>query len=329
MSCRQCPVCGGQAKRPAFPISTCWNGKEFLYMACGRCGSTFVDPVPDAADFEKMYSKENYHNEHYSTCAVGKYRDSMKLLKDLAGDKNTLLDFGCGNGSFIAVAKEQGFDCTGVEIDAETIRFAQNNSGCPVYTWEELRTRENRFDVIHLGDVLAHLPDPASLMIDLATLLQPGGLIFVEGPLENNHSLVYFSTLFFAWVKRLSGQFVPGHHAPTRLFFDTAHAQKEFFSKRLGFREIEFRVYETGWPYYLPGENLSFSPANFLKSIIGRLAVLISGVSVGNGVVFGNRFSGFYTVTEISSKRSKVSKAPATLPPPLSKNLSNAIAYST
>lgn len=50
-----------------------------------------------------------------------------------------------------------------------------------------LETPFQRFDAIHLGDVLEHLPHPASLLRELEPL---GGVFFIEGPLENNPSLV-------------------------------------------------------------------------------------------------------------------------------------------
>src|ERR1700694_4504018 len=110
MIARTCPICRGPGYRPAFSFRPIWNGKEFRYLACGQCRATFVDPIPDAADFELMYSKSNYHDEYYSIPAIEKYRGSARLLKSLVGSKVQLLDFGCGNGSFLSAAKLEGFE---------------------------------------------------------------------------------------------------------------------------------------------------------------------------------------------------------------------------
>jgi len=287
---RQCPVCGGNGETGVFPYATHWNGKEFSYIRCSECRSTFVDPVPDAEDFEKMYSKENYHDEHYSECAVEKYSGSAMLLRSQVGGGKTLLDFGCGNGAFLMAAKTAGFRCAGVEMDAKTIEFASSNSGCPVYTLKQLQLRNERFDVIHMGDVLEHLPDPVTLFEDLKAFLNEGGMFFVEGPLENNPSPVYFSARLFGLVKKIIGISVVGNHAPTHLLRVSATAQQKFFSKRLQFDEQYFEVYETGWPYLLP-ESRGIS----IKILIGRFAKVLEGMHFGK-VVFGNRFYGLYKI---------------------------------
>lgn len=281
---RPCPVCGGKGERQVFPYRTTWNGKTFQYIECRGCGSTYVDPSPTELDFQKMYSKVNYHNEHYSECSVKNYRKSTSLLRSQVENVTTLLDFGCGNGAFLAAAKEDGFTATGVEFDSETILFASENSGCPVFTLNEIMERGEKFEVIHLGDVLEHLPDPASLFKELESLLVDNGVFFVEGPLENNPSPVLFSARLFGWAKKNIKAGAGGTHAPTHLLRVSESAQRNFFMRRLGYREHYFSVSETGWPYLLPDGS-----TGLLKNMIGRFAVLLSGVRLGP-IVFGNRF---------------------------------------
>ncbi len=291
---RPCPICSGAANGAAFPFSTEWNGKRFSYVRCAGCATTFVDPSPDEEDFAKMYSKANYHDEHYSVVAVEQYRQSIRILKGLVGDKVSLLDFGCGNGSFISAGKQEGLYCVGVEMDADTIRFAQANSGCLVLTLDALKQSGRLFDVIHLGDVLEHLPQPADLLRDLESLLRPGGMFFVEGPLENNPSAVYTTARLFAWGAALLGRRKAGHHAPTHLFRVDASNQRAFFVGRMKYRERHFAVYETGWPYYNADEPFRLAPGFIVKSTIGLIAVALGGARAPSGGRFGNRFSGLF-----------------------------------
>jgi len=291
---RACPICGGEAKGRAFPFSTDWNGKCFAYLACDPCNATFVDPVPDAADFAVMYSKANYHDEHYSVVAIERYRQSIRLLKGLVGDQIRLLDFGCGNGSFIGAGRLEGVDCAGVEIDPETIAFAKANSGCPVMTLEEMKVSGRMFDVIHLGDVLEHLPQPSDLLKDIEYLLAPGGRFFIEGPLENNASLVYSSARLFATIGRLLGRAQRGSRTPTHLFRVDSVNQRAFFTDRMGYKELYFSIHETGWPYYIIGKPFRLSPRFLLKSAIGRAAIALGGRATPWGGTFGNRFAALY-----------------------------------
>ena len=79
-----------------------------------------------------------------------------------------------------------------------------------------MKASGRRYDIIYMGDVLEHLPAPAATLRDLDGLLAPGGLFFVEGPLEDNVSLVYYSArlfglpsemiyLFVAWLGMVGG----------------------------------------------------------------------------------------------------------------------------
>ena len=296
MTVRDCPICGGNAAGLTFPYATQWNGKLFSYFACASCKATFVDPAPNDADFALMYSKANYHDEHYSRVAAENYRASIQLLKKQAPQVHSLLDFGCGNGAFITAGHQEGLECAGVEMDAATIDFAKVNSGCPVDTLEATRASGRTFDCIHLGDVLEHLPQPSVLLHELEGLLAPCGLFFIEGPLENNPSPVAAMAQFFGNAKRRLGDKKPGTHKPTHLFRVDATNQRAFFTNVMGYGERYFAVYETGWPYYEQGASWRWSPGFVIKQSIGHVARALGGKAVPGGGTFGNRFAGLYAL---------------------------------
>jgi 2-polyprenyl-3-methyl-5-hydroxy-6-metoxy-1,4-benzoquinol methylase len=287
---RECPICGAGAKRLAFPYGTVFNGTEFFYFKCAVCGSTFVSPVPSQADFEKMYSVENYHDCHYREIRTdGHYSDSIQFLKQNCAGRRSVVDFGCGNGSFLAVAKDNNFECAGIEFHPSAIANVRNKTGLPVTTLEEARASGRRFEIIHLGDVLEHLPDPTDTIKTLASLLSPEGVFYIEGPLENQSSAVYLSARSIKALRRTLGHRIPGATAPTHLFRVNARNQKQFFTNRLGYRCLAFHVYETGWPYLSPAHSRSVS--TMFKSTIGWAAIALSTVvRFGPYRVFGNRF---------------------------------------
>src|SRR6185503_3056060 len=99
---RKCPLCDGPPVDTAFPELTVWNGSKFTYVRCGGCSSTYVDPCPSPAQFAEMYSKESYHDVYYNRFDPARHLESLRVLKRFAQSGSTLLDFGCGDGSFIA-----------------------------------------------------------------------------------------------------------------------------------------------------------------------------------------------------------------------------------
>lgn len=77
----------------------------------------------------------------------------------------------------------------------------------------------------------------------------------------------------------------------------TAEGQRRFFRERLGYRELDFEMFESGWPYFVAGRSLE-SPTDFMKQAIGRLAVLIGNAQPRSWRVLGNRFRAILDVGE-------------------------------
>lgn len=285
-----CPLCDSMPGKISFPYFNDWNGSRFKYRQCVKCKTSFILPIPKKIDFEKMYSKSAYHDIHYNNIDFSLAQKSIYRFAPHLVAGSSLLDFGCGNGNFLLAARLAGFACSGVEYEISARQLAMENSGCPVYTLDELFRRKDKFDVIHLGDVLEHLADPFLMMNELSLLLKPGGYFIIEGPLEANPSIVYFSIIFFAWIKKLLGVYSGLKIPPTHLFMTNANAQLIFFTNRLNYRCIKYETYETGWPYLSKKSLKGFNFIIILKSTLGCLAIIFSFILP----VFSNRFAGIF-----------------------------------
>jgi SAM-dependent methyltransferase len=99
-----------------------------------------------------------------------------------------VLDFGCGEGTFVRQAKDEGWSAVGVDlnealIDAANVHWGFND----LYkmTLEELLKTGWKFDAIYSNQVFEHLRRPVEVGVALTTLLAPGGLIYLEVPNAN------------------------------------------------------------------------------------------------------------------------------------------------
>jgi SAM-dependent methyltransferase len=284
---RCCPLCCGRADSIAFPYATCFNESMFYYLKCSSCSSVFVDPVPDVNTFSRMYSKNAYHDCHYEGVEHGPYVESARLLRKYLPKNSLVLDYGCGLGVFLKALKSAGFVPYGVDYDVDAARFAGEDAGCQTASVSGFFALSTKpvFDSIHLGDVLEHLPNPYETLCQLLDYLRPGGVLFVEGPLEINPSPVYHFARSFGYIKRLLKQDNYNDHPPTHLY-RTGAKQQLAFLERLD-TELEckvWEVYETGWPYTDGGTT---------KKIIAQIAVALGGRSCF-GSTFGNRFKGIF-----------------------------------
>lgn len=99
------------------------------------------------------------------------------------GRGDELLDIGCGNGEFLAVARDLGYRVTGIEIDDNAIEVA-SQTGFDVIKAALPHTsfEANRFQQITLNHVIEHLHDPMASLSEICRLLKPGGRLWIRFP---------------------------------------------------------------------------------------------------------------------------------------------------
>lgn len=98
-------------------------------------------------------------------------------------DGGRLLDVGCGNGGFLALAQQAGWHATGVDFDAGAVQACRDR-GLDVRQGgiEVMAGQNTRFDVITLCHVIEHVHDPVDTLRQLHALLKPGGWLWLDTP---------------------------------------------------------------------------------------------------------------------------------------------------
>lgn len=174
------------------------TARGFEVIHCARCGFRHVVPVPTPEDLDKVYREDYYAVE--KPLYIERYQEDLDwwnlvyderydlLEKLLPAGRRHILDVGSGPGFFLQRGRSRGWRCVGIEPSVQSAEFS---SGLGLDIVREFLTPANatalgRFDVVHLSNVLEHLPDPAG-MIDLARgLLNPGGVLFIVVPNDYN-----------------------------------------------------------------------------------------------------------------------------------------------
>lgn len=114
------------------------------------------------------------------------------IEQSVALNGKSVLDIGCGGGLLSEAMAEKGAEVTGLDASKVTIEIAKEHQrstaegGNPepvdylTGTAEEYAQQcVSQYDVITCMELLEHVPDPSSLISCCATMLKPGGHIFL------------------------------------------------------------------------------------------------------------------------------------------------------
>ena len=126
----------------------------------------------------------------------------------LAGKR--VIDIGCGGGILAESMARKGANVTGIDLSEKALKVADLHSlesGVNVryklIAAETMADEEaGQYDVVTCMEMLEHVPDPSAIVKACATLVKPGGHIFLS-TLNRNPKAYLFAILGAEYVLRL------------------------------------------------------------------------------------------------------------------------------
>jgi len=227
-----CHVCGSSKYNVIFKENV---AQIHQIVKCMNCGLMYAFPL-NARNFH-VYASRNatsnplQKNDPTVLHSFDKLPDYKKISEDLLKyiPKGRILDVGCYIGTFLCFLREQGWETTGVELDARAVSFARQEFAMPIINdaLESLDTDQyhNSFDAITMMHLIEHLDDPASMLQVVWRLLKPGGVVVVETP-------TYDSLIFKLLGKRERSLSCNGH-----IIFYTVDTLRRLLEK-IGFEVV-------------------------------------------------------------------------------------------
>ncbi len=109
----------------------------------------------------------------------------LAMIRAAAGDRLTggyILDVGCGIGTYLSALRAYTPFTFGVEIEGKYAREAAAHSHIVQAMAEQLPFTDNCFDLVLSHEVIEHVADDRTCVMDMVRVLKPGGRLVLFCP---------------------------------------------------------------------------------------------------------------------------------------------------
>jgi SAM-dependent methyltransferase len=198
----QCWVCGGGSFRHAFearydlsafadqdPPLAAYSGEAIDIRRCASCGFAQPSALPALERyFDRMYDQRWAEHwvvsEHSATYKDDIFAGVLRALDArIITRPRRVLDVGAHAGRLMSLAKADGWDVEGIELNPRTAAQAAASTGAAVHQGNIFSVEPRApFEAVTLIDVLEHIPDPRRALSRAAGWIRPGGAIAVKVP---------------------------------------------------------------------------------------------------------------------------------------------------
>ena len=187
-----CNLCGADNTAPIAEID------GFHIVRCRQCSLTYVNPRFAQQALHEIYTESYYDHDginngqkFYGYDDYVQDEENIKItfakrLKVIEryANRGQLLDVGCATGFFLDLARSNGWNVVGTEVSSFGQRFAKERFGLDVRlgTLRELRFDDQTFDVVTMWDVIEHVVNPMTELLEVHRVLRQGGLLSIITP---------------------------------------------------------------------------------------------------------------------------------------------------
>jgi 2-polyprenyl-3-methyl-5-hydroxy-6-metoxy-1,4-benzoquinol methylase len=198
-----CWICGGPRLDPVHravfeysnyadqdPDLAAYTGQHVMLVRCAGCGFSQPQALPTLDRFFARMYDQRWSEEWMAREYGSGYKDLIfhtvlrRLGSRLPASRRALLDIGAHVGRLLRLARDDGWQAEGVELNPQTAAFAAAATGLPVYRADvrELAAAGHRYDAATFIDVLEHIPDPVPALAGIRRVIAPGGWLAVKVP---------------------------------------------------------------------------------------------------------------------------------------------------
>jgi SAM-dependent methyltransferase len=206
-----CPVCNATNFNKFITCKDFTVSQEvFTIVECKDCRYKFTNPRPEPKNIGNYYKSTDYisHSDTKKGIVSKLYhivrnytlKNKLKLINKHVS-RGTILDYGCGTGSFLSVCKNNGWNAFGFEPDNDAVKIA-NQKGVIVFNkLNELKNQNltTGYDVITLWHVLEHVTELNETVSFLKENLKKDGALIIALPNYKSYDAEIYKEFWAAY----------------------------------------------------------------------------------------------------------------------------------
>jgi len=270
-----CPACSSVARH------LLWEAGEAVVFRCKDCGLGYLDPALDPEGMAAVYTSteslkrlHHFHDGYYEYTDLNKstitrteflkHLTHLERLK-LPHSPKSILDIGYGNGMFLALAKLQGWDVSGLDTSHENAALAKKNYELNLKVgFFQDDAVSNHVSAMTMLDLIEHQGSPHIFVKKAHEILSPAGLLLIAVPNEDS-----FLRYLAQFVYRLSRRIIVHGLKMVYVLEHVTYYNKKTLSQLL--TDHGFEVVDS----YYSSTDLEKYDLGFFGRIIGEIILFI------------------------------------------------------
>ncbi len=213
----KCNQCNSDETKDFFSIysGTFGESQEYWVVRCKKCGLAYLNPRPAEQKILDMYKNRYYDlinrpdisgngKVHFSQSHLTWQKFLLDRIERYAL-KGRICDIGCGYGSFLDLARTQGWETCGIELSHQFAGYSRDVLGVNLFegTLRECSFSSSFFDAINSNNVIEHYVDPYHELLEINRVLKSNGILQILTP--NLNGLTARASRFYLKLKGKRG----------------------------------------------------------------------------------------------------------------------------
>ena len=168
------------------PISAMAAGGKHALLRCRVCDLLVRACLPLQEELDARYRDEYwlcFQAEQIGSARDNVHEHALNWLMQVHPEPGTVVDVGCGAGTFLTRCREQGWRGVGVDPCPSAVAHA-TAMGLEAYvrSWPSSLLGNETADAVTFINVLDHLRDPFAALREAWRVLRTGGLLYIRVP---------------------------------------------------------------------------------------------------------------------------------------------------